>query len=687
MAKPAVAERRPKVPKAKGAPVHTVSAAARALLALAANRVAIEAVAPEIDAGRFHAKTLVGEPFVVEADIFADGHDTIAAAFLVRPADGQDWREVPMGFVDNDRWRGVTTFDAIGRYRFTLIAWRDLFAAWRSEIAKKHAAGLSLALELAEGRQLVEAAQARENERATADDRTALGALLGRCDAAADDAGRLDVLMSTEAASLMARAGVRTDLSLYARELPVLVERRTAGFSAWYELFPRSASDDTGRHGTFDDVIGKLPYVRDMGFDVLYFPPIHPIGRTNRKGRNNTLTPGPNDPGSPYAIGSEEGGHDAIHPALGTFDDFARLLAAAREHGLEIAIDFAIQCSPDHPWIRQHPEWFDWRPDGTIKYAENPPKKYEDIVNVDFYRGGLPSVWLALRDVVLFWCERGVRIFRVDNPHTKPLPFWEWMIGEVQDRHPDAIFLAEAFTRPKVMKRLAKVGFTQSYSYFTWRNTKQELTDYLTELTTTECRDTMRPNFFVNTPDIDPFFLQTSGRAGFRTRLVLAAALGGNYGIYSSFELCEATPIPGREEYLNSEKYEIKAWDWDRPGNIRPDIRLMNRLRREHPALQSFTNLKFYNAWNDQILYFGKATPDLSDFLLFAVNLDPRNGQGANFEVPLWEFGLPDEASIQSENLVTGEQSTWQGKIQHIWLDPANNPYAIWRLDPSAERH
>jgi starch synthase (maltosyl-transferring) len=442
-------------------------------------------------------------------------------------------------------------------------------------------------------------------------------------------------------------------------------------------------SDDPHRHGTFDDVIRKLPYVRDLGFDVLYFPPIHPIGTTHRKGKNNSLKAGADDPGSPYAIGSKHGGHDAIHPELGTFEDFARLIEAARKHGLEIALDFAIQCSPDHPWINEHPEWFDWRPDGSIKFAENPPKKYEDIVNVHFYREALPSVWYALRDVVLFWIEHGVKIFRVDNPHTKPMPFWEWMIQDVQDKHPEAIFLAEAFTRPKVMKRLAKLGFTQSYSYFTWRNAKQELTQYLTELTQTECRHTMRPNFFVNTPDINPYFLQTSGRAGFRIRAILAATLAGNYGIYSGFELCESEPIPGKEEYLNSEKYEIKAWDWDRPEHIRPDIRLFNRLRAEHPALQCFTNLRFYNAWNDNILYYGKMTPAKDDFLLFAVNLDPHNPQGAHFEVPLWEFGLPDEASIEVEDLVTETPFAWQGKVQHMWLDPQHRPYAIWRLNPA----
>jgi starch synthase (maltosyl-transferring) len=589
-----------------------------------------------------------------------------------------------MAFFDNDRWRGFAIVEENARYRYTVIAWRDLFASWRDEVSKKHAAGVPVTLELAEGRALVERTLA-ESDRADASDRRALETLLADFDAATDDSGRLARLMALETSVLMQRAGLRTDLSRYPRELDLVVDRKAAAFSAWYELMPRSASNDPKRHGTFDDVIARLPYVRDLGFDVLYFPPIHPIGRMHRKGKNNSLTPGPDDPGSPYAIGSPEGGHDAVHPELGSFDDFARLVAAARQHGLEIALDFAIQASRDHPWIKEHPEWFDWRPDGSIKFAENPPKKYEDIVHLHFSDAAFPSLWYALRDVVLFWVDNGVKIFRVDNPHTKPVPFWEWMIRDVRDRHPDVIFLAEAFTRPKMMKRLAKVGFTQSYSYFTWRNTKSELTQYLTELTQTECRDFMRPNFFVNTPDINPFFLQTSGRPGFRIRLILAATLAGNYGVYNGFEICEAEPVPGKEEYLNSEKYEIRAFDWDKPEHIRPDIRLINRLRREHPALQSFTNLVFYNAWNDSILYYGKMTPAKDDFLLFAVNLDPHNGQGADFEVPLWEFGLPDEASIEAENLVTDTRFTWHGKVQHMWLDPHERPYAIWRLNPPGE--
>ncbi len=656
-----------------------------ALDALAAQRVVIEGVSPEIDGGRFPAKAAVGDAFEVEADIFCDGHDKVDAALLIRRDGEERWREVPMAFVDNDRWRGVAIVEANARYRYTLVAWRDLFASWRDEVSKKHAAGVVIALELKEGMALV-GRTLSESDRLGDADRMALGLLLTQLEATPEEGERLAALLARETAELMRRCGIRTNLSHYPRELELVVDRKRGAFSAWYELMPRSMSDDPHRHGTFDDVIAKLPYVRDLGFDVLYFPPIHPIGRTHRKGKNNSLTPADDDPGSPYAIGSAEGGHDAIHPALGTQEDFARLVEAAHEHDLEIALDFAIQCSPDHPWIKEHPEWFDWRPDGTIKFAENPPKKYEDIVNVHFYRGAYPSLWYALRDVVLFWIDKGVKIFRVDNPHTKPMPFWEWMIREVQDRHPDAIFLAEAFTRPKLMKRLAKVGFTQSYSYFTWRNGKGDLTEYLTELTTTECSQYMRPNFFVNTPDINPYYLQTSGRPGFRVRAVLAATLAGNYGIYSGFELCEAEPIPGKEEYLNSEKYEIKAWDWDTPDHIRPDIRLLNRLRSEHPALQSFTNLSFYNAWNDNILYYGKTTPAKDDFLLFAVNLDPHNAQGADFEVPLWEFGLPDEASIGVQDLVTGAEFAWQGKVQHMLLDPRERPYAIWRLIPGGSR-
>jgi starch synthase (maltosyl-transferring) len=645
------------------------------LNALAASRIAIEGIDPEIDGGRFSAKTVVGDPFIVEADIFGDGHETFDAAVLYRDGKEGAWKEAPLLFVINDRWRAELVFNQNGPAAFTIIAWRDLYAQWAYEIRKKVAAGQNVSLELTEGRNLVEAAIKNPREGAPAfTDAAQL--------ASAEGEALLTLLLSDEMAAWMKQAAQRSNLTRYDKELPVWVDRKAAAFSAWYELMPRSMTDDENRHGTFRDVIERLPYVRDLGFDVLYFTPIHPIGKTNRKGRNNTLTPGPDDVGSPYAIGSAEGGHDAVHPELGTIDDFDALVAAAHVHGLEIALDFAIQCAPDHPWIKEHPEWFDWRPDGTIKFAENPPKKYEDIVNVHFYRDAIPGLWYALRDVVLYWVDHGVKIFRVDNPHTKPFPFWEWMIGEVHEKHPDVIFLAEAFTRPKVMKRLGKVGYSQSYSYFTWRNEKWELEQYLTELTTEDSRHYMRPNFFANTPDINPLYLQTSGRPGFRTRLLLAATLAGNYGIYNGFEICDAAPMPGKEEYLDSEKYQIRIWDMDQPGNIQDDIRLVNKLRRENPALQQFTSLKFFKAFNDNILYYGKFDPATSNYLLFHVNLDPHNAQSCQFEVPLWEFDLPDDASIEVEDMLHGNHFTWHGKTHLLDLDPQTRPYAIWRLYP-----
>jgi len=430
---------------------------------------------------------VVGDDLTVEADIFVDGHDKLDAAVLFRRAADAEWSEVRMAFLENDRWRASFPLAENTRYFYTIIAWRDLFATWRDEVEKKRAAGQSLSTETEEGRRLIEDAVAT-SAHGTGVEQTALRGLYGYIEEAATEADRLHLMLTDRAVDLMSKVARRTHLTRYEKTLSVWVDRPKAAFSAWYEMFPRSQAGNPERHGTFDDVIARLPYVRDLGFDVLYFPPIRPIGKMDRKGRNNALVAAPGDPGSPYAIGSDEGGHDAIHPELGSFEDFRRLVKAAEQHGLEIALDFAIQCAPDHPWITEHPEWFDWRPDGTLKHAENPPKKYEDIVNVHFYRGALPSLWFALRDVVLFWAEQGVRIFRVDNPHTKPYPFWEWLIEDVRARYPETIFLSEAFTRPKVMKRLAKLGFNQSYSYYTWRNTKAELTEYLSELTRSESR-------------------------------------------------------------------------------------------------------------------------------------------------------------------------------------------------------
>ena len=626
--------------------------------------VVIDRVTPQVAGGPFAVKRIIGRGITVEAEIFADGHDVLAAELLWRAVDEKDWQRAPMVPLVNDRWRATMVPKRIGRHLFTIEAWRDEYGSLCHALEVKHRAGVDVSVEIADAKAHL--------------GRLGLDEILnGLADGDIDRSVAL--LSSAETRRIVGEASERAFACRH-EAIPLEVERPQAEFASWYELFPRSL-------GTFDDVIAALPRVRDMGFDVLYFPPIHPIGSTNRKGRNNALTAGPDDPGSPYAIGGVEGGHDAILPALGTPDDFRRLVAAAEGHGLEIALDFAIQCSPDHPWLKEHPEWFRRRADGSIRYAENPPKKYEDIVNVDFYaEGAIPDLWLALRDVVLHWIGEGVRIFRVDNPHTKPLPFWEWMIADIRGRHPETMFLSEAFTRPAMMYRLGKVGFSQSYTYFTWRSTKGELTDYLRELTTTDVTDFFRPNFFVNTPDINPYFLQTSGRAGFLIRAALAATLSGLWGVYSGFELCEGAALPGREEYLDSEKYEIRHRDFAAPGNIVGEISTLNRLRRLHPALQSHLGVVFYNVFNDQVMLYGKTTAARDDMILVAVSLDPHNVHEASFEVPLWEWHMPDDGAVEVEDLMRGHRFVWHGKVQRLRLDPADLPFAIWRIAPAGAR-
>jgi starch synthase (maltosyl-transferring) len=668
-------------------PLGAVSATAAAITP----RLAVEAITPSVEHGRFAAKCVAGDTFEVEADIFGDGHDQVAAAVLWRPAGESEWREAAMQPIGNDRWRAQIQLSDVGRHHYRISAWRDGFATYRLELRKKRDAALKVNLEITEGVVLLRCAQ-------QAADKARRGGLVSAIQAVIDaleapdtgEARQVDLLLADATAELMQAADVREFTVLSEPVLSVDVERKAAGFASWYELFPRSQSGDEHRHGTFDDVIARLPAIRAMGFDTLYMTPIHPIGRTHRKGRHNSLQAQDNDPGSPYAIGSEEGGHDAIHPALGSLDDFRRLRLAAAEHGLELALDFAIQCSPDHPWLREHPEWFEWRPDGTIRYAENPPKKYEDIVNVNFYAdGAAPALWTALRDVVLFWVREGVRVFRVDNPHTKPLPFWEWLIADIRSRAPDVIFLSEAFTRPKPMYRLAKVGFSQSYTYFTWRHSKREFIDYMTELTQGPPRDFFRPHFFVNTPDINPFYLQNHGRNGFLIRAALAATLSGLWGVYSGFELCEARGIPNKEEYFDSEKYRIKAWDWDRPGNIVNEITLLNRIRRDNPELHSHLGIRFLNCSDEGILYFAKTAPHGGRFsmgdgmVLVAIGLDPQYSHDADIEVPVWEFGLDDSGSVEVEDLVRGERFSWHGKVQRIRIDPHALPFSIWRIRPS----
>ena len=643
--------------------------------ATAASRIVIAAVSPLIEHGRFPSRAVIGQRIDIEADIFMDGHDRIAAQVLVFQADAEP-KALPMRPLGNDRWRAHFEPVQPGRYHLRIQAWLDLWSSFRGALEKKHEAHKSITQELAEGRKLIEDAR----RRAAGPELQALQALEAGLENP-DESLQAGLLLSETTAAVMGRVDPRAFETHCEVEPQIEVERAAAAFGAWYELFPRSQVQGEQSHGTFDDVIARLPFIQAMGFDVLYLPPIHPIGTTHRKGPNNSLQAGPRDPGSPYAIGGSEGGHDAVHPELGGIEGFRRLRAAAAEHGMELALDFAVQCSPDHPWLRQHPDWFSWRPDGSIRYAENPPKTYEDIVNVDFYAAGsLPSLWLALRDVVRGWIGEGVRLFRVDNPHTKPLPFWEWLIADIRADHPEVIFLAEAFTRPAMMYRLAKIGFAQSYSYFTWRNTKPELTEYLTELTQDEPRHFFRPHFFVNTPDINPWFLQESGRGGFLIRAALAATLSGLWGLYSGFELCEAAALPGKEEYLDSEKYQVRRRDWQAPGNIIREISRLNHIRRDNRALHTHLRLKFYKASNDQVLFYGKATADLDNFILVAVSLDPHHAQEAQLEVPLWEFGLGDHDSLEVEELMTGTPLRWQGKLQHWYFDPGRLPFAIWRV-------
>ncbi|MBB3464497.1 alpha-1,4-glucan--maltose-1-phosphate maltosyltransferase [Rhizobium sp. BK377] len=642
-------------------------------------RIAIEKVAPAVDDGRFPVKRIVGETVVVEADIFADGHDLLSAALLFRPRGQDGWREARMGLFENDRWRGSFVLDRVGRFQFCVEAWKNPFAIFRYELVKKHEARLDLRLEIIEGEELIRRTAADPAPAMAAEERSELEALLGELERR-EGVAKLDLLLGPRTAELMARAD-RRPFSCRTAVYGVESERREAGFASWYQIFPRSQSGDPNRHGTFEDVIPRLPAIRDMGFDVLYFPPIHPIGRTNRKGRNNSLVATPNDPGSPYAIGSEAGGHEAIHPELGEFDDFERLVDEARKVGLEIALDLAIQASPDHPWLREHPGWFDWRPDGTIRYAENPPKKYEDIVNVDFYaKDAIPDLWVELRDIVEMWVDEGVRLFRVDNPHTKPFPFWEWLIGDIRARHPDVIFLSEAFTRPKVMYRLAKIGFSQSYTYFTWRNERWELEQYMSELTASEVREFFRPHFFVNTHDINPDFLQNAPRPAYLIRAALAATLSGLWGVYNGFELCEGRPDAKRKEYADSEKYEIRAWDYDRPGNIKAEIAMLNRIRRDNPALHSHLGLTLLPSSNSNVMFFEKADAERHNVLLIAVTLNPHAIEESSVEFPLWKFGLGDMSALALEDLVSGQNFKRTGKWQTIRLDPAHLPFAIWRV-------
>jgi starch synthase (maltosyl-transferring) len=640
--------------------------------------VVVEGLWPEIDAGRFPVKRVVGEDVWVEADVFADGHDLVAAVLRHRSSVETNWREVRMQDIGNDRFRGCFTVDELGEFLYTVVGWIDLFASWRRDLRKKVDAGRDVAVDLLVGAELIAAA----SRRAEGSDRDALKAAVKELKgepAAARDAAFDEVLRD-----LMSRYPDRRHEGSFPRELRVIGDPPLARFGAWYELFPRSTASVPGNHGTFDDVIARLPYIEKLGFDVLYLPPIHPIAHERRKGKNNAAISKPDDPGSPWAIGAAEGGHTAVHPDLGTLDDLQRLVVAARERGIEVALDIAFQVTPEHPWVREHPEWFRHRPDGTIQHAENPPKVYEDIYPIDFETNDRAALWEALRDVFLFWCEHGVRTFRVDNPHTKPFAFWEWALAEVKAAHPDAIFLSEAFTRPKVMYRLSKLGFTQSYTYFAWKTEKQDLTDYLIELTRTGAVEFFRPNFWPNTPDILHAYLQTGRRSAFASRLVLAATLASSYGIYGpAFELMEHTPPePGSEEYLNSEKYEIRTWDLDRKDSLAPLVTRINEIRRENPALHDIRRLRFHGIDNQQLIAYSKTTEDYSNVILVVVNLDPRNPQSGWTSLDLGELGVGPMDSFEVEDLLTGASHTWQGSSNFVRLDAGGEPAHVFRVQP-----
>ena len=642
-------------------------------------RVVIENVKPQLNCGLFPIKRIVGDLVAVEADVFGDGHDHVRARLLWKQEGGSSWQSVEMLALGNDRWRAEFPVTQVGRYRYTLVGEEDHFETWQSDLKKRVEAKQDLAVPFATGALLLE----QVRPRATKEDSAKLAAWATKL--RSGDSTTVEFALQDELTAMVRRYPDPALETWYERELEVVVDRERAGFSAWYELFPRSWSTTPGKHGTLRDVTKRMDYVADMGFDVLYFPPISPIGRSFRKGKNNSVEAAAGDEGSPWAIGSAEGGHTAILPALGTLKDFADLVKRAKQLKMEVALDIAFQCAPDHPWVTEHPEFFKKRPDGSIQYAENPPKKYQDIYPLDFESSNWQGLWDALKDVFSFWMDQGVKIFRVDNPHTKAFPFWQWVIPELKAKDPDVLFLAEAFTRPRVMERLAKLGFSQSYTYFTWRDTKEELTQYLLELTTTEVKEYFRPNFWPNTPDILPGHLQTGGLPAFRSRLVMATTMTSNFGIYGpAFELGENTPVrPGSEEYLNSEKYEIKAWNLQNPLSLKPLITLLNKIRRENRALQSNERLHFHPTDNPMLLCYSKRTADGSNLILVVVNLDSFYVQSGWVDLDLTSLGLGPGDTFEVYDLLTDHSYSWRGPRNYVALRPAEMPAHIFRVAPA----
>ncbi len=644
------------------------------------HRVVILAARPEIDGGRYPVKRVLGEPLVVEADVVSDGHDVVRAVLLDRAPGASRWRETELVPAGDDVWRASLELASLGRHRYTVMAWVDAFASWRRGLERKFAANVDVSLELLEGALVIDAAYRRHRDPVLSD---AARALRG----SEPIPDRVARATSPALADAMAAASDRALATRYRHELQVQVERPIAATSAWYEMFPRSTREGGG-HGSLRDAEARLGYVAELGFDVLYLPPIHPIGTAFRKGPDNAPDAGPDDPGSPWAIGNREGGHTSVHPALGSLADFDHFLDAARGHGLEVALDIAFQASPEHPWVQAHPTWFKTRADGTIQYAENPPKKYQDVYPFDFESADWKALWRALRDVFVFWCQRGVRVFRVDNPHTKPIAFWEWCLGDLQARYPDTVFLAEAFTRRKVMYALAKSGFSQSYTYFTWRTTKHELETYLTELVCTEVAEFFRPNLWPTTPDIFPEHLVHGGRAAFVQRLILAGTLSASYGIYGpSYELGENEPRPGAEELARNEKYQVRTWDLDRPGSLRHVIARLNRIRRAHPALSHNRSLRFHPTDNELVICYSKSAPvpgGRDDVVLVVVNLDPHHRHGAWLTLDLAALGLREDRTFQVHDLLGDARYSWQGRHNFVELVPDQMPAHIFDVRPFA---
>jgi starch synthase (maltosyl-transferring) len=630
-------------------------------------RVVVEGVQPTVDTGRFAAKRVLGDVVEVTADVFADGHDLVRAALRHRHV-GDEWVEVPMEPLDNDRFRASFVAEQLGRHEFVVVGWIDRFGTWRAATRTKIDALVDVETDLEIGARLLDALGDGPSARAAEALRRG------------DHASVLDDDVLADHVALAGRTGETVHFPCV-----LDVDRPVARFGAWYEVFPRSTSSDPGRAGTFADLEAFLPHVASMGFDVVYLPPIHPIGSTFRKGPNNALAAGVGDPGSPWAIGSEAGGHKAVDPALGTLDDFDHLVVRAGALGLEVALDIAFQCSPDHPYAREHPEWFRHRPDGTIQYAENPPKKYQDIYPFDFECDDWRALWRELRSVFEFWVEHGVRIFRVDNPHTKPFPFWEWCVADLRRRHPDVVLLSEAFTRPRVLERLAKLGFHQSYTYFAWRNEAWELRDYFTELTQTEVVEYLRPNLWTNTPDILTQYLQHNGRPAFLVRVVLAATLASAYGVYGpAFELLEHEPRePGSEEYIDSEKYQVRHWDLARADSLAPVLTRLNAVRRAHPSLHDNRSLRFHGVDDDQLLCYSKRDPRTGDTILCVVNVDPQHRHDGTVALDLGALGLGDDEPFVVHDLLGGAQYSWRGAFNYVALDPGSLPAHVFAIERS----